>query len=118
MPQHKNIPTLFSLSSDQVARIVKKHVTDLTGYLVHTWWKQKTETEKKPKFIFENRQKVTLASGRVKEMEEAIVGEGDMDFEFREDIDQYDLTHLEMDGAVGKRIDDAIKQYRLIELHF
>ena len=103
---------MFSMCSNKIGGIVKLHVTDLTGYLVQTWWKQKSETEKRPKYVFENRQQVFLASGRVKEMEEAIVGEGDIDFEFKEDIDQYDLTHLEMDSVLGRRIEEAINQYR------
>ena len=54
-----------------------------------------------------------MASGRVREMEEVVVaGEEEMDFEFREDIDRYDLTHIELNSWVTRVVDEAVMKYR------
>ena len=46
-------------------------------------------------------------------MEEVVVaGEDEMDFEFREDIDRYDLTHIELNSWVTKVVDEAVIKYR------
>ena len=45
-------------------------------------------------------------------MEEAVVEDGDIDFEFKEDLDQHDLTHLELDSIINETLDEAVASYR------
>ena len=46
-------------------------------------------------------------------MEEVVVtGDGDIDFEFKEDLDQYDLTHIELDTIVSDKVKQAVIEYR------
>ena len=112
MPQHKNVESLMDLCHKRIPSMVKVHIVTLTEHLVDQWWERKLKQEEKRTFKFEHREKVVLASGRVKEMEEVVVGDGDIDFEFKEDLDQYDLTHIELDNIVNDRVKHAVTEYR------
>ena len=111
MAPRKGVMSLVLLCCEEVPGLVRTDVTRLTSHLVAAWWSQKTRGEKR-KWNFVNRDKVVLASGRVREMEEEVVGQGEMEFEFREDIDQYDLTHIELNSWVTKVVDEAVMKYR------
>lgn len=88
MPPVNGVDSLLSLCNDSIPVMVKTHLTSLTGSLVDTWWSQKMrQDDDRKKWNFVNRAKVLLVSGRVKEMEEQVVGDGDIDMEFRKDID-------------------------------
>ena len=114
MPQLKCVESLSDLCKKRIPAMVKAHIVTLTEHLVNEWWDKKIkQMEKEQTFKFENRSKVLLVSGRVKEMEEEVVtGDGDIDFEFKEDLDQYDLTHIELDTAVSKKVKQAVIDYR------
>ena len=114
MPQLRCVESLTDLCQRRMPSIVKTHIVTLTGHLVNKWWDKKVkEMEKEKTFVFEHRSKVVLASGRVKEMEEEVVtGDGDIDFEFKEDLDQYDLTHIELDSMVSDKVKQAVIEYR------
>ena len=112
MPPLKSVDSLLQLCNHQVPKIVKHQVTRLTGSLVETWWSQKMKQDDRKKWNFVNREAVVLVSGRVREMEEQVVGDGDLDMEFREDIDQYDISHLELDTAALETVRVGVSQYR------
>ena len=112
MPPRKEVRSLLSLCCQEVPGLVSSQVTNLTTFLVTSWWTNKTKGEKQ-RWKFVNREKVVLASGRVREMEEVVVaGEEEMDFEFRDDIDRYDLTHIELNSWVSKVVEEAVMKYR------
>ena len=112
MPPRKEVRSLLSLCCQEVPGLVSSQVTSLTTSLVNSWWADKTKGEKQ-RWNFVNREKVVLASGRVREMEEVVVaGEEEMDFEFRDDIDRYDLTHIELNSWVSKVVEEAVLKYR------
>ena len=81
MAPRKGVRSLVLLCCEKVPGLVRTDVTRLTSHLVAAWWSQKTRGEKR-KWNFVNRDKVVLASGRVREMEEEVVGQGEMEFEF------------------------------------
>ena len=58
--------------------------------------------------------KVFLTSGRVREGEEAVTTGDDkeVDFEFKEDIDQYDLTHIELNSWVNDAVAGSVEKFR------
>ena len=112
MPRPKNVDTLLCLCCNKLPRIVNQQVTTLTTYLVDKWWQEKTKHEHKRKRNNEDGPRVVLVSGRVREMEEVVVKAGDLEFEFKEDLDQYDLTHIELNSLVSKTVQEAIVQYR------
>ena len=112
MPRSKNVETLLCLCCKKLPKIVNLQVTTLTSYLVEKWWAEKTKHEHKRKRNHEDGPRVVLASGRVREREEVVVKAGDLEFEFREDLDQYDLTHIELNSLVSKTVQEAIIQYR------
>lgn len=111
MVPRREVVSLVRLCSEEVPGLVRTQVTSLTSHLVKLWSQQRARAEK-PGWKFVNREKVVLASGRVREMEEEVVAEGEFEFEFREDIDQYDLTHIEEDSWVTRRVDEAVTRYR------
>ena len=114
MPQLRCVESLLDLCQKKIPSIVKIHIVTLTEHLVDQWWNKKIkQMEKEKTFKFEHRSKVVLASGRVKEMEEVVVtGDGDINFEFKEDLDQYDLTHIELDNTVNDKVKQAVIEYR------
>lgn len=113
MPSQKGVETLLSLCNKQIPFMVKNQVTGLTNALVEEWWNKKEKHEAKRKWKFTHKEKITLASGRVREMEEVVVGgDEELDFEFKEDIDQYDLTHIELDSLVNEKLMEAVVKYR------
>merc|ERR1712079_210480 len=113
MPRQKGVETLLSLCNKQIPFMVKNQVTGLTNALVEEWWNKKEKHEAKRKWKFTHKDKITLASGRVREMEEVVVGgDEELDFEFKEDIDQYDLTHIELDSLVNEKLMEAVMKYR------
>ena len=113
MPRQKGVETLLTLCNKQIPFMVKNQVTGLTNALVEEWWNKKEKHEAKRKWKFTHKDKITLASGRVREMEEVVVGgDEELDFEFKEDIDQYDLTHIELDSLVNEKLMEAVMKYR------
>ena len=112
MPPYKSVSTLSNLASKKIPHLVRDQITILTSFLVDSWWKKKNSQQKNRKFVFANKQKVLLVSGRVREMEEAVVEDGDIDFEFKEDLDQHDLTHLELDSIINETLEEAVASYR------
>ena len=117
MPKLRFVGSLMDLCQKRISSIVKAHIVTFTEHLVNKWWDEKIKHMEKKKseqtFKFEHRSKVVLASGRVKEMEEVVVtGDGDIDFEFKEDLDQYDLTHIELDTIVSDKVKQAVTEYR------
>ena len=117
MPKLREVGSLLDLCQKRIPSIVKAHIVTLTEHLVNQWWDEKIKQMEKEKsektFKFEHRSKVVLASGRVREMEEVVVtGDGDIDFEFKEDLDQYDLTHIELDTMVSDKVKQAVTEYR------
>ena len=112
MPPRREVRSLLSLCSEELPGLVRSQVTHLTSHLVESWWTDKIKAHKH-RWNFANRDKVVLASGRVREMEEIVVeGDQEVDFEFREDIDQYDLTHIELNSWVARVVDEAVIKYR------
>ena len=65
-------------------------------------------------YIDNKSSQVLLTSGRVKEGEEAVNAGNDkeLDFEFKEDIDQYDLTHIELNSWVNEAVAKKVAEFK------